>query len=337
MPHAEDHAQGTSSAALEPDLPIVDAHHHLWHPHASRYYTDAFQADINASGHRVVATVYVETSAMYRSTGPQHLRPVGEAEFAAGMAAMGESGAFGPTRICAAIVGAADLTLGDRVEDVLDALAQASGGRFRGVRGTANWDADASVNTGTRPFAPEGLLREARYRDGARWLARRGLVYDAWQYFPQLPDVCDLADHCPELTMVVNHCAGLLGIGPYARADNFERWRGLVTEAAKRPNLRMKIGGLAGGRTGFGYPARPAPPTLDEVVADWRPYVETCIDLFGAERCMFESNFPVDKVAGSYGQIWNAFKTLAAGASPGEKRALFAGTAARTYGIGIEA
>jgi L-fuconolactonase len=320
------------AAAIDPGLPIIDCHHHLWHPHASRYFADAFQSDIAASGHRIEATVYVEASAMLRRDGPAALRPVGEAEFAAGQAAMADSGAFGPTRVGAAFVGAADLTLGDALETVLDALYVASGGRLRGIRGAANWDADPSVNSGTRPFAPSGLLRDARFQSGIARLAERGLVYDAWQYYPQLGDLCAAADAVPQVTMVVNHCGGLLGAGPYATADNFERWKRLVADAARRPNLLMKIGGLAGRRNGFDYERR-ARATTDELVADWRPTIETCIELFGPERCMFESNYPVDSVAGDYQTLWNVFKTIAAGCSDAERAALFHDTARQTYRI----
>lgn len=319
--------------ALEPDLPIVDAHHHLWHPHAERYMTDAFQAAILESGHNVVSTVYAECSVMHRKDGPVSLRTVGEAEFVAGMAAMSDSRMFGPTRICAGYIGAADLTLGDAVDEVLDALDVASGGRLRGIRGAANWDADASVNSGTRPLAPRGLLLDARFRAGLARLAKRNLVYDAWQYHTQLPELCSLADASPTAVMVVNHCGGLLGVGAYATADNFDRWRALVAEVAKRPNVLMKVGGLAGGRNGFGYHLRAAPPSLDQVVADWKPYIETCIEHFGVDRCMFESNFPVDQVAGNYQMVWNVFKTITAGCSPAEKAALFSETAKRTYRV----
>jgi L-fuconolactonase len=324
------------TAALDPQLPIVDAHHHLWHPHASRYFTDAFQADINASGHHVVATVYVEASAMLRCDGPPALRPLGEAEFAAGMAAMSASGAFGPTRVAAGFVGAADLTQGDAALDtLLDALHAASGGRLRGIRGAANWDADASVNSGTRPFAPRGLLLDKRLQAGIARLAARGLVYDAWQYHPQLAELCAAADAVPQATFVVNHCGGLLGVGPYAGADNFARWKRLVADVAQRPNTLMKLGGLAGRRNGFGYESRPR-ATLHALVADWRPYIENCIELFGALRCMFESNYPVDRAAGDYQKLWNVFKTLASGCSADERAALFHGTACAAYRIALQ-
>ncbi|MFO1188211.1 MAG: amidohydrolase family protein [Alphaproteobacteria bacterium] len=312
---------------IEPDLPIVDPHHHLWLHPGERYMFDDFVADVE-SGHNIASTVFVECSAMYRQTGPVAMRPVGEAEFVAGMAAMSASGHFGKTRICEGFVGTADLTLGAGVDDVLEALAVASGGRLRGIRVSAIWDADPSVNSGTRSFAPRGLLADRRFREGFARLHRRGLAYDAWQYHPQLPEVVQLADAFPDTTIVVNHVGGLLGGGPYARPGLFEAWKPLVAEAAKRPNIVMKVGGLAARRCGFAYLPR---PTEEELVAAWGPYLLACIELFGPDRCMFESNFPPDRVACSYRTLWNVFKRLASGFSSSEKAKVFSGTACRVY------
>jgi L-fuconolactonase len=323
---------GFSDAVIEPDLPIIDPHHHLGYAHGGRYLIEEFAADI-ASGHNVLATVYIETSAMYRKHGPEAMRPVGEAEFVAGQAAMSDSGGFGPSRICAGFVGAVDFMLGDAVDDVLDAHALASGGRLRGIRGSAIWDADPSVNTGTRPFAPQGMLLDAKFRAGFARIAARGLIYDAFQYHPQLADVSSLADAFPNAVIIVNHCGGLLGLGPYAGPDTFARWRDLVADVAKRPNTLMKLGGLAGRRCGFGFDKRATPASEAELVALWRPYIETCIELFGPQRCMFESNYPPDQQAGHYGTIWNVFKRIAAGASAAEKTDLFYHTANRAYRV----
>ena len=321
-----------SSNVIEPDLPIIDPHHHLGYQYGGRYLVEEFAADI-ATGHNVLATVYIECSVMYRAHGPAALRPVGEVEFTAGQAAMSESGGFGSAHICAGIVGAVDFTLGERVDETLEAMEIAGGGRFRGVRGSAIWDADLSVNTGTRPFAPRGMLRDATFRAAFARLATRRLVYDAFQYFPQLDDVCSLADAFPNAVIVVDHCGGLLGIGPYDRPDNFVHWKAKVAEAAKRPNVVMKLGGMAGKRCGFGFEKRTSPASEEEIVALWRPYIETCIELFGPSRCMFESNFLPDKHAGEYRTLWNVFKRIAAGASAAEKADLFHNTANRVYRV----
>ncbi|MBB5696241.1 amidohydrolase family protein [Muricoccus pecuniae] len=325
-----------SEPVLEPDLPIIDAHHHLWAHTGHRYLIEEYAAD-TLSGHNILASVYVECGAMLRPSGPPALRVVGEAEFAGGMAAMSESGLYGPTRICAGIVGGAELVLGDAVEPVLEALAAASGGRLRGIRNAANWDADPAVNTGTRPSAPEGLLRDARFRAGFSRLARHGLLYDALVYHPQLLDVCDLADAFPNTTIIVNHCGGLLGLQGYARQETYSQWRSLVGEVARRPNMLMKLGGLSARRCGFGFDQRPVPATAAELATTWMPYIAACIELFGTQRCMFESNFPPDRVSGSYRRLWNAFKMITQGCSAAEKAALYCDTAQSVYRIAAQA
>jgi L-fuconolactonase len=316
-----------------PELPVIDAHHHLWLRPGSRYLLDEFASDLT-SGHRVQATVYVECDSMYRRTGPAAMQTVGEAEFVAGMAAMSDSGSFGPARVCAAYVGAADLTLGHGVDEVLDQLVLASGGRLRGIRGSAAWDADPAINIGGRPHAKQSLLLDAEFQAGVARLAARNLVYDAWQYFPQLSELCALADAVPNLIIAINHCGGLLGIGNYSNPDNFRHWKRQVTAVARRPNTVMKLGGLGRPRCGFGLESLGATPTASELAVLWQPYVATSIELFGPQRCMFGSNFPPDNVAGSYQTVWNALKLTARGCSATEQYALFSGTASRIYGIG---
>jgi L-fuconolactonase len=326
MPEVESGNDGV----LDADLPIVDCHHHLWVTERGRYLIDEFRGDLE-SGHNVIATVYVECSAMYRRRGPDEMRCVGEAEFVAGMAAMSESGLFGASRICEGFIGAADFTLGERVDEVLDALMHASGGRLRGIRGAANWDQDSTVNTGSRPFKPKGLLLEPAFRRGFKRLVERDLVYDAWQYHSQLPDVCDLADGFPSATIVVNHCGGLLGVGQYAKPETFTHWRAAVAEVSRRPNVLMKLGGLGAPRCGFDLQPAADESRLEVLIRHWRPYIETCIDLFGPSRCMFESNFPPDGRAGSYRDVWNAFKLITKGLSVHERGALFSENARRVY------
>lgn len=326
----QEDAQSIEQVVL-PDLPVIDSHHHLWVRPGKHYLMDEFARDVN-SGHNIVATVFVECGAMYRRSGPLSMRSIGEAEFVAGMAAMSDSGHYGAARICAAFIGAADLS-GPDVDEVLDALGRASGGRFRGIRGAVPWDADATINPGGRPYSPRGLLLDGKFRAGVARVAARELVYDAWQYHPQLPELCQLADLFPNMPIVVNHCGGPLGKGSYTISGTFPVWRSMVMDLARRPNVFMKLGGLSPSRCGFGFERRRRPLQAEELTQVWKPYIETCIDAFGPERCMFESNFPPDAVAGSYRTIWNALKLSVSGYSRGELEQLFSGTAKRVYRI----
>jgi len=318
---------------LEPELPIVDPHHHLWDRPGWRYLLDELLAD-TSSGHNIVATVYVQARAMYRATGLEELRPVGETEFINGVAAMSASGIYGKTRHCAGIVGHADLTLGGRVEPVLAAHIRAGGDRFRGIRHITAWDADASVrNPAYSP--PRGLLGDKSFREGFAVLGRLGLSFDAWLYHPQIGELADLARAFPATKIVLNHVGGPIGIGAYAgkRNEVFTAWAASIKALASCPNACVKLGGLGMRMGGFGFHEQPEPPSSEALAAAWRPYVETCIAAFGASRCMFESNFPVDKGSYSYPVFWNTCKLLAKGASKTEKTDLFAGSAARFYGL----
>ena len=331
-------ALGATEDILEPDLPIVDPHHHLWDHKRHRYLLDELRADLGNNGgssHRIVATVFVDCLGFYRADGPAALRPVGETEFANGVAAMCASGVYGELRACAGIVSHADLTLGAAARDVLQAHIAAAGGpggRFKGIRHAGGWDASPLIhNSHTKP--PPGLYGDATFRQGVAQLAPLGLSFEAWQYHPQLPEVTALARAFPDTSIILNHLGGPLGVGPYAGKsdETFAQWRTHMAELAGCPNVSVKLGGL-GMRIGmFDHHARPAPPSSQEVADAWRPWVETAITQFGAQRCMFESNFPVDKGGASYAVLWNAFKRIAAGASADEKAALFEGTARRVY------
>jgi predicted TIM-barrel fold metal-dependent hydrolase len=319
--------------ALEPELPIVDAHHHLFDRPAWRYVADDLRRDLSA-GHRVVATVYLQCGERYRSEGPEAMRPVGETEFVEALARDAAAGAPGQRRLCAAIVGHADLMLGAAVEEVLAAHLAASPSRFRGIRHSAAWEADpAFVRVGPRPGP--GLLREPRFREGFARLARHGLGFDAWLYHPQLDDLIDLAQAFPDTPIVLDHVGGPLGLGGYAgrRDEVHAQWRAAIGRLSKCPNVTVKLGGMGMRLFGFGFHERPLPPDSAQLAQAWKPYVDACIDAFGVRRCMFESNFPVDQVSCSYVVLWNAFKRLAAGCSAAEKAALFSETAARVYRI----
>lgn len=317
---------------VEPELPICDPHHHLWDRDGSRYLLDELLEDV-VSGHNVVSTVFVECGSMYRADGAQALRPVGETEFVNGIAAMAASGGYGDVRACAGIVGFADLTLGAAVGEVLD-LHLARSDRFRGIRHAAGWDADDRVrNSHTNP--PAHLLLDEGFRAGMSELAKRGLSFDAWLYHTQIPELTDLARAQPDVTIIFDHFGGPLGIGPYEgqREAIFRRWCEDVTELARCPNVYAKLGGLVMPINGFEFHKRATPPTSDELVAATGRYYHHAIECFGVERCMFESNFPVDKRSCSYPVLWNAFKKLVSDASADEKRQLFHDTACRTYRI----
>ncbi len=318
---------------LEPDLPIVDPHHHLWDRPGWRYLLDELLADLN-SGHRIVATVFLQCRAMHRADGPEALRPVGETEFVNGVAAMSASGGYGPARVCAGIVGHADLTLGSAAREVLEAHLRAGGGRFRGIRHSAAWD--ASMAHPANAPSP-GLYADARFREGFGQLASLGLSFDAWLYHPQLPELTALSRAFPGTPIVLNHVGGPLGTGPYAgrRDAVFAEWSASIRELAACPDVRVKLGGLGMPRAGFGFHEQPEPPSSEQLAAAMRPYVETCIAAFGAERCMFESNFPVDKESYSYAVYWNACKRLAQGAGAEERAALFRVTASRFYRLDL--
>jgi L-fuconolactonase len=317
--------------ALEPERPIIDPHHHLWMRDGNVYLLPDLLADLG-SGHNVIATVFEECRSMYRAAGPEAEKSLGETEFVTGVAAMGASGAFGPSRPCARMIGRVDLMTGDRARGLLERHMIASGGRFAGIRQSTAWDASDRIHK----VVPEpGMLRDGTFRTGFAGLAALGLVFDAWVYHPQLGEVGDLADAFPHVPIVLNHVGSPILGGPYAadRAQVFADWKAGMTALAKRPNVTVKLGALPIRLPGPGGVSRDTPPTSEEVAAAWRPWLETSIDLFGANRCMFESNFPVQKRWSSYQVTWNAFKRIAAGASEEGKAGLFAGTAARVYGV----
>lgn len=327
----------TQEETLEPDLPIIDPHHHLWdarggHYVQRRYLLDEMLADVN-SGHNIVATVFIECGAMFRADGPEHLRCVGETEFVNGIAAMCASGAYGNTRIAKGIVGTAPLRQGDKASgEALDAQLAAGNGRFRGVRVGATWDHSPLVPD-HRTNPPPRMYEDATFQAGFKHLAPRNLTFEAWCYHPQIPELTDLAKAFPDTTIILDHFGGPIGVGPYAgrEDDVFEAWRANIGPLAECPNVMAKLGGLVMEVNGFGWQGRPQPPSSQELMERTRHYYEYTIEKFGVERCMFESNFPVDKVACSYNVLWNSFKRLTANYSAAEKAALYHDTAARVY------
>ena len=322
---------------LEPDLPIVDPHHHLWDRSDWRYLLDDLLADTNA-GHNIVGTVFVQCRAMHRADGPEALRPVGETEFVNGVAAMAASGGYGKSKICAGIVGTTDFRLGAGVQEVLEAHIRAGGGRFRGIRHISAWDAEPLVNN-PNYAPPPGMLGHADFREGFSRLAPLGLSFDAWLYHPQIDDLTSLARAFPDTQIVLDHCGGPLAIGAYAgkRAEIFPVWAAAIRRLAECPNVHVKLGGLGMRINGYDFHEKTDPPTAQTLADAWRPYIETCIDAFGTSRCMFESNFPVDKGSYSYAAYWNACKILTKNAGADEKADLFNRTAARFYRLDLSA
>ena len=342
--------------ALQPELPIVDTHHHMWAqlpaalPQGDSaedhvYLLDAYKQDLT-SGHHTVATVYMECHASYRSDGPEEMRPVGETEFAAAQGeasdaaqaaaseaasdATSSSASPGGPRVCQGIIGAADLKLGARVRPVLEAHLQAGLGRFRGVRASAAYD--PAPDMGNTISVPGSYARDD-FRAGVRELTAMGLSFDAWVFHTQLPEVTALARACPDTAIVMGHCGGPLGYGPYAgrRDEVFVQWKRSLTELAACPNVNIKLGGMMIRLAAIDYATLPAPPSSLEIARLWGPYINTCIELFGPQRCMFESNFPVEKLGASWVTLWNAFKRITAGASASEQALMFSGTAQRVY------
>lgn len=317
-----------SEPVLEPDLPICDAHHHLWSARgdAAPYTLDELRAD-TGTGHRVVRTVFVECHSHYRTDGPVELRPVGEVEWVAASAEEADRRGDGPP--IAAIVGHADLTLGEAVRPVLEALTEAGRGRFRGVRHNTAWDASPMGNNAGRP----GLLGDDEFRAGVRTLGRLDLSFDAMTYHTQLDELAGLARACPDVRIVVNHLGIPLAGGPYrGRADEVRtQWRAGLQAVAGCPNTVLKIGALIRPLTGEKWDKRGATATSEEIAAAWGPEVGVALDVFGPDRCLLESNFPVDKACYGYVELWNAFKRLTADCSADDKRDLFHDTAARAY------
>lgn len=326
-----DLTKGAPEEIIWPELPICDPHHHLWDFPGSRYLLDELLADIT-DGHNVVSTVFVECTAFYRADGPEEMKYVGETEFVNGVAAMSASGRYGPVRACAGISGRANLAMGAAVDEVLAAHVAAGNGRFRGIRHAGGWDASPQIeNSHTNP--PQGLYGSAAFREGFAKLADHGLIFEAWQYHPQLPEVAALADAFPHIPIMLNHVGGPFGIGPYAgkRAEVFEGWARDIKEVAKRPNVWVKLGGLGMATYGFGFNKRDMPASSEELAQAWQPYIDTCIEAFGVDRGCFESNFPVDGVSCTYRTLWNALKRTASGASDSEKAKLFKDNAVQFY------
>ena len=320
----------TTEAPLDPDLPICDPHHHLW-VHRGRYLLDELLCD-TGSGHNIVSTVFVECDVMYRKDGPPQLQPLGETEFVENIVLQSAGGQYGPTAVAAGIVGFADLSLGAAVAPVLEAHIAASPSRFRGVRDRVTWDPSPEI-ANSAPHPKPGRMLDTAFHAGFACLQKYGLSFDAWLFHPQLVELASLARVFPDVSIILNHIGAPLGIGPYAgkRDEVLESWRRGIAEVATCPNVFVKLGGLGMPRCGFAWHARAAPPDSVQLAEVTAPYYRFCIEQFGPDRCMFESNFPADKVSYSYCVLWNSFKRMTRDFSETERQALFHDTATRVY------
>ncbi len=323
-----------TEAVIEPDLPIIDAHHHLWVEGGNSYLKNELLGDL-AAGHNVAATVLVQAGYGYREDGPEHLRCVGETEKVSAMAAQIGEEVCG-LRACEGIVAFADLTLDEaKLAEVLDAHERQSGGRLRGIRHSVSHDTNFPDGIVLRP-APRHMLADPAYRTGMAMLARRGLSYDAMLYHQQIGELTEAARALPDLAIILDHYGTPLGVGPYegCEEERFRQWSADMAELATCPNVCVKLGGLGMIITGAKWHERDLPPHSRELAEAWRPWFDRTLDLFGPDRCMFESNFPVDKAMYSYVALWNAFKRLSQDFGQDERAALFHDTAARVYRLG---
>ena len=318
--------------AINPGRPIIDPHHHLWPATdgRARYLLADLWRD-TGTGHNIEKTVFVECRAGYHSDGPEHLKPVGEAEFVARIARASRDGGGGA--VIAGFVGHADLRQDpERLRQVLQAQEAAAEGMFRGIRQSGARDPHPE-ELSILGRGPEGLYADANFRRGVALLGELGYSYDTWHYHHQNADFAALARAVPGTTLVLDHFGTPLGVGRYAsqRETIFTAWQRDIASIASNPNVVAKIGGLAMPDNGFGWNLRERPPDSDEVVAAQARYYRHAIECFGPARCMFESNFPVDGFSLSYNVYWNAMKKIAARYSADEQHAMFYGTAQRVY------
>lgn len=330
------HAMRAHEPVLEPELPLVDAHHHLYgRPgDAQHYRAEDLASDLAAGGHRVIGTVYVEAfGAGWRADGPAEMRSIGEVETAVDAGTPELRTPQGSCKLAAAIVSNVDLGLSNAVVPVLEAHLQAGRGRLRGVRHPATHDA-GPLGRFTHNAAPH-LLADPGFRRGFGWLSRFDLSFDALVFHTQLGELVALADAFPDTRIILNHGGIALGVAPYDadRRGVFRHWQHGIRALAKRPQVSVKIGGLGMLLCGFGFERAAAPPGSEALARAWQPFVDGCVEAFGPQRCMFESNFPVDKQSCSHAALWNAFKRCTCAWSEDERRAVFYRTACVAYAL----
>ena len=328
----------TTEEIIEPELPICDPHHHFWDKRTGRafpkYQLDELMADIT-SGHNVRSTVFIEARSMYAANLSPDDRPIGEVDYVQGIAAASASGIYGDSRAAASIIGHANLNLGEKVRPLLERLALASD-RFKGIRHSVTWDPHPEVEN-TALHKRESQLVSKDFQAGAKVLSDMGMSFEAWLYFHQLPELLEFAKAVPDLKIILNHIGGLVMDGPYSdkKDEVISIWREGIASVAECPNVVVKLGGIGMPRTGFDWHERKVPIDSKELADSIAPFFDYCIEHFGTDRSMFESNFPVDKVSFSYPVLYNAFKRYSKEFSGSERAAMFHDNAVDVYKISI--
>ena len=323
--------------AILPDLPIIDPHHHLWDAGFGRYYVEELLKDIKSSGHNVESTVYIMSSSntkIYAKDGPEEFRPLSEIKFATDEAKRADLIPNNHVKVNASIVGSVDLTFGKKLKPVLEKAINISEGRLKGIRMLLASHQDPRINSGA-VRSDLGLMLHPNFIDGAKCIQNADLSLDFWIYHTQLYEMEQIARALPDLTIILNHVGGPIHLGEYEgkQALTHREWRSAMMRLAKIPNINVKLGGLGMAVNGAKFHENNNPPNSTQLSNIWKPWIYETLDMFGFDRCMFESNFPVDKGSCSYGVLWNAFKILAKDMSEDEKNKLFKQNASRIYKI----
>ena len=338
MPYGgNDWLEITKEEIIEPGLPICDPHHHYWDLRVERtpygrYLLHELLNDIN--DHNVTSTVFIEARAMYSADLEKDYRPVGEVEFVEGLSAASASGIYGKSRASASIIGHANLNLGNKVEPILESLLEASPKRFKGIRHIVAWDDDKKVDS-IPVYNLEEQMSTKNFINGAKVLSKMGLSFDSYMYFHQLPQLLNLAKEVPDLPIVIDHIGGVLLVGEYAnkKEEVLKIWEKNISDLSEYPNVEIKLGGLGMPITGHDWHLRNTPVGSEELSNQMKYFLDYCIEKFGPQRGMFESNFPVDKVSFSYNVLYNAFKKYSKGYSESERAAMFHDNAIRFYKV----
>ena len=322
---------------ISPNIPIIDPHHHLWDVGFGRYYIEELLEDINSSGHNILSTVYIMSSSntkIYSKDGLEEFKPLTEIEFATSEGKRADLIPNNRVKVNASIVGSVDLTYGNKLQPVLEKAVNISEGRLKGIRMLLASHTDPRISSGAVK-SDLGLMLHPNFIDGAKCVQDANLSLDFWIYHTQLNEMEKIARALPDLTIILNHIGGPIHIGEYEgkQAATHREWRSAMMRLSRIPNINVKLGGLGMAVNGAKFHNSKFPPNSVQLSDVWKPWIYETIDMFGFDRCMFESNFPVDKGSCSYGALWNAFKILAKDMSDDEINKLFSKNAAKIYKI----